>query len=77
MSDKDVRGVVDLLFPLFDDIIATEPYLVARVELSPDVATPGIEVEALRRAAVDLFRRLAMLVDSPLDMGRCCKRVLG
>src|SRR5690348_16409927 len=30
------------------DFIATEPYLVARLELAPDVATPGVEVEALR-----------------------------
>jgi ATP-dependent Lon protease len=40
------------------DFIATEPYLVARVELAPDQATPGVEIDALRRAAVDLFRRL-------------------
>jgi ATP-dependent Lon protease len=45
------------------DFITTEPYLVARVELAPDRTTPGIEVDALRRAAVDLFRRLASLVD--------------
>lgn len=45
------------------DFIATEPYFVARVELAPDQVAPGIQVEALRRAAVDLFRRLAALVD--------------
>jgi folylpolyglutamate synthase/dihydropteroate synthase len=26
MSDKDVQPVVDRLFPLFDRVIATEPY---------------------------------------------------
>jgi dihydrofolate synthase/folylpolyglutamate synthase len=26
MRDKDVREVVDILFPLFDDVIVTEPY---------------------------------------------------
>jgi len=43
--------------------VATEPYMVARVELAPDQTSPGIEVEALRRAAVDLFRSLVGLVD--------------
>jgi ATP-dependent Lon protease len=45
------------------DFIATDPYFVARVELAPDHASPGIEVEALRRAAVDLFRRLVTLTE--------------
>jgi ATP-dependent Lon protease len=45
------------------DFVATDPYLVARTELFPDRSTPGVELEALRRAAVDLFRRLVALVD--------------
>src|SRR4030088_847732 len=45
------------------DFTSTEPYFVARVELAPDQATPGVEIEALRRAAVDLFRRLVALTD--------------
>src|SRR6266850_1660272 len=45
------------------DFVATEPYVVARVELFPDHSTPGVEIEALRRAAVDLFKRLVALVD--------------
>jgi ATP-dependent Lon protease len=45
------------------DFVSTQPYLVARVEQAPDHATPGVEVEALRRAAVDLFRQLVALVD--------------
>src|SRR6266568_4552094 len=59
MGDGTLRVVVQGLerVRLFD-FIATEPYLVARVELAPDQVTPGIELEALRRAVVDLFRRL-------------------
>jgi ATP-dependent Lon protease len=45
------------------DFVSTDPYLVARVELAPESATPGMEIEALRRAAVDLFRRLVGLVE--------------
>jgi ATP-dependent Lon protease len=42
---------------------ATEPYLVARIEPAPDRAAPGVEAEGLRRAVVDLFRRLVELSD--------------
>src|SRR3984893_17882581 len=45
------------------DFVATEPYLVARVELAPEQAPPGVELEGLRRAAIDLFRRVVVLVD--------------
>jgi ATP-dependent Lon protease len=40
------------------DWVKTEPYLVARVEAAPDPAVPSTEVDALRRAVVDIFRRL-------------------
>jgi ATP-dependent Lon protease len=40
------------------DFVATDPYLVARVERIPDQAGAGPEVEALHRAVLDLFRRL-------------------
>jgi ATP-dependent Lon protease len=40
------------------DWVGTEPYLVARVEAVPDQVTAGTEVDALRRAAADIFRRL-------------------
>jgi ATP-dependent Lon protease len=43
------------------DFVAREPYLVARVELAPDHAAPGVEAEALRRAVLDLFRRVVEL----------------
>jgi ATP-dependent Lon protease len=44
------------------DFVSTEPYLVARVEAAPDRASEGVETEGLRRAAIDLFRRLVALV---------------
>ena len=38
--------------------ISTEPYLVARIEVAPDQVTQSTELDALRLAAVDIFRRL-------------------
>jgi ATP-dependent Lon protease len=40
------------------DLVGTEPYLVARVEVLPDQMVAGTEVEALRLAVVDVFRRV-------------------
>jgi ATP-dependent Lon protease len=40
------------------DWAGTEPYLLARVEAAPDQVAPGTEVDALRRAAAEIFRRL-------------------
>jgi ATP-dependent Lon protease len=40
------------------DWIGTDPYLVARVEAHPDRAVQTTESDALRRAVVDVFRRL-------------------
>ena len=40
------------------DWIGTEPYLVARIEVAPDQTAQATEVDALRRAVVDIFRRL-------------------
>jgi ATP-dependent Lon protease len=40
------------------DWAGTEPYIVARVEAAPDQVVEGTEVDALRRAAADIFRRL-------------------
>ena len=40
------------------DWIGTEPYLVARVEAAPDQTVQATEVDAHRRAVVDIFRRL-------------------
>jgi ATP-dependent Lon protease len=40
------------------DWVGTDPYIVARVEAAPDQVVEGTEVDALRRAAADIFRRL-------------------
>jgi ATP-dependent Lon protease len=49
--------------------VGTEPYLVARIEAAPDQAAAGTELEALRQAAIDLFRRLVELIpDVPGDL---------
>ena len=42
------------------DLVGTEPYLVARVEVAPSSRSrrQATEVDALRRAVVDIFRRL-------------------
>jgi ATP-dependent Lon protease len=45
------------------DYTATEPYLVARVQPSPDQDAVGVEAEGLTRAVSDLFTRLAGLVE--------------
>jgi ATP-dependent Lon protease len=40
------------------DWVSTEPYLVARIQAAPDQVEPATELDALRRAAADIFRRL-------------------
>ena len=40
------------------DFVSTDPYLVARVEVAHDQAPGATEVDALRRAVLDIFRRL-------------------
>src|SRR5215470_8531347 len=40
------------------DQLSGDPYLVARVTLAPEPATADTEADALRRAVVDIFRRL-------------------
>jgi len=48
----------------------TDPYLVARIERPPEQTATGTEVDALRRAAVDLFRRLVALTpELPAELG--------
>jgi ATP-dependent Lon protease len=43
------------------DWVRTEPYLLARVEVAREPTVQATEVEALRRALVDIFRRLVMV----------------
>jgi ATP-dependent Lon protease len=40
------------------DFVSTEPYLVSRVQPAPEAPAQGTEVDALRRAVLDIFRRL-------------------
>ena len=44
------------------DFLQTEPYLVARIEPSPESKEEGVEVEALLRALRDLVQQLAPLI---------------
>jgi ATP-dependent Lon protease len=58
------------------DFIATEPYLVARVAAAPDRMSPGVETEGLRRAVLDLFRRLVALIpEVPDEVGLAAENV--
>jgi ATP-dependent Lon protease len=51
------------------DWIGAEPYLVARVAAAPEQPVPGTEVDAFRRAVVDLVRRLvAVSQDLPDEL---------
>jgi ATP-dependent Lon protease len=43
------------------DWIGTEPYLVARIEVARDQMVSGPETDALRRAVMDIFRRLVQV----------------
>ncbi|HEV8306969.1 MAG TPA: endopeptidase La [Methylomirabilota bacterium] len=43
------------------EFASTDPYLVARAEPAPDRMVPSTQLDALRRAAVDLFRQLVGL----------------
>jgi ATP-dependent Lon protease len=40
------------------DFVSTEPYLVGRVQAAPEPSVEATEVEGLRRAVLDIFRRL-------------------
>jgi ATP-dependent Lon protease len=58
------------------DFVATEPYLVARVAAAPDRMSPGFETEGLRRAVLDLFRRLVALIpEVPDEVGAAAETV--
>ncbi|HKO01454.1 MAG TPA: hypothetical protein VJ032_07170, partial [Thermoanaerobaculia bacterium] len=56
MRDKDVREVVDILFPLFDDIVLTEPYPPRSMsvdelrEFAPNAAADPEPKRAIERA---------------------------
>jgi ATP-dependent Lon protease len=61
-ADGSVRIVVQGLERIrLTDFVRNDPYLVARVQPAPDQWVRSTEGDALRRAAVDLFRRIVGL----------------
>src|SRR3989449_412272 len=62
MPDGSVRVMVQGIERVrLLDFVAKDPYLVARIQGAPEHVAAGPEVEGLRRAVVDLFRRLVQL----------------
>jgi ATP-dependent Lon protease len=52
------------------DFVAKEPYLVARIERAPEYVATGPEVDGLRRAVVEVFRKLVEVsADMPDELG--------
>lgn len=60
--DNTVRLIVQGVDRIrVQEFTSVDPYLKARVELAPEVAEKTVEVEALMRNTIDLFRRLVSL----------------
>ncbi|HLZ24132.1 MAG TPA: endopeptidase La [Ktedonobacterales bacterium] len=47
---------------VIDEFVAEQPFLKARTHLAPEIVPHDIEIEALKRTAIDLFQRLVNLV---------------
>jgi ATP-dependent Lon protease len=63
-QDGTVRLVVQGLERIkVGEYLQTEPYLKARVSIAQETISTGVETQALRRALVDLFRRLVPLIE--------------
>jgi ATP-dependent Lon protease len=59
------------------DFIATEPYLIARIEAAPEHVEAGPELDGLRRAIVDLFRQLVQLsAELPDEMATAAENLV-
>ena len=79
--DGSVRMMVQGLERVrFLDLIGTEPYLVARVEAAPEQSVPAAqttEVDGLRRAVMDIFRKLVdASPDLPDELGPAVENVV-
>jgi ATP-dependent Lon protease len=62
MPDGSVRAMVQGLERVrLLDFVAKDPYLVARIERAPEEIPTGPEVEGLRHAVIDLFRKVVEL----------------
>lgn len=60
--DGTVRMIVQCIERIrIKEYIQEEPYLVARVEVAPDIVEESVEVEALSRNALELFRQMVSL----------------
>ncbi|HEX7592555.1 MAG TPA: endopeptidase La [Anaerolineae bacterium] len=60
--DNTVRLIVQGIDRIrIKEFVSTEPYLRARVELAPEINEKTVQVEALMRNTLDLFRRLVGL----------------
>src|SRR5512145_1072745 len=58
-ADGSVRLIVQGLERVrLLDLVGTEPYLVGRIEVAAEPVVAGPEVDALRRAVVEIFGRL-------------------
>jgi len=75
--DGSVRLVVQGLERVrFLDWVRTDPYLVARLQPMPDQTLESTEVDALRRAVLDVFRRLVEASpDLPDDLALAAERL--
>jgi len=63
--DGTIRLVVQGLARFrVEEFIQLEPYLMARIELAPEVVESGAEIEALARSARDQFERISEMVAS-------------
>jgi ATP-dependent Lon protease len=51
-----------------EDFTSTDPYLVARIQPLPERTTADTEAEGLRRAVLDLLRRLVPLLGLPAEL---------
>ncbi|HEX5450744.1 MAG TPA: LON peptidase substrate-binding domain-containing protein, partial [Candidatus Limnocylindrales bacterium] len=68
LPDGSVRLLVQGLQRIrLSDFTATEPYLIARVSEDAPRRVPDMDVEGLRRAVIDLLRRLAPLMEELPD----------
>src|SRR5262249_45786180 len=62
MPDGSVRAMVQGLERVrLLDFVTKDPYLVARIQRAPEQIAAGPEFEGLRRAVIDLFRKLVEL----------------
>ncbi len=54
-----VQGIERIVI---DEFVETQPFLKARAHLAPETSPKDIEIEALKRNAIDMFQRLVNLV---------------